>query len=114
MLDLRDSVARDHLANERTFLAWFRTGFATSALGIVIARLQMVNPTTISAGATFKILALAYVMIGVLCVCAGAWRYAYVGYNMENGQYPTGGLLVSLVALLGILAFFATFVLLLL
>ena len=28
----------DHLANERTFLAWIRTGLATIAFGFVIER----------------------------------------------------------------------------
>lgn len=31
------SVARDHLANERTFLAWLRTGVGFSALGVGFA-----------------------------------------------------------------------------
>lgn len=29
---------RDHLANERTFLAWMRTGLATITFGFVVAR----------------------------------------------------------------------------
>ncbi|MDA4131100.1 MAG: DUF202 domain-containing protein [Thaumarchaeota archaeon] len=28
---------RDHLANERTYLAWLRTGIATIGLGFVVA-----------------------------------------------------------------------------
>ena len=32
------SVARDHLANERTFLAWTRTGLGFIALGIALER----------------------------------------------------------------------------
>jgi putative membrane protein len=34
-----DSRARTHLANERTFLAWFRTGITLVALGIAAAEL---------------------------------------------------------------------------
>ena len=30
--------ASDHLANERTFLAWVRTGIAVMAFGLVIER----------------------------------------------------------------------------
>lgn len=29
---------RDHLANERTFLAWIRTGLATITFGFVVER----------------------------------------------------------------------------
>lgn len=32
------STARDHLASERTFLAWLRTGLGFIALGIAIER----------------------------------------------------------------------------
>lgn len=32
------SVARDHLANERTFLAWIRTGLGFTALGVAVER----------------------------------------------------------------------------
>ena len=34
-----DTRARTHLANERTFLAWFRTGVTLVALGIAAAEL---------------------------------------------------------------------------
>jgi putative membrane protein len=33
-----DSRARTHLANERTFLAWFRTGITLVALGLAAAQ----------------------------------------------------------------------------
>ena len=34
-----DARARTHLANERTFLAWFRTGITLVALGLAGAQL---------------------------------------------------------------------------
>ncbi len=37
-----DDRVRDHLANERTFLAWLRTGVAAMGLGIVIAKLRYI------------------------------------------------------------------------
>ena len=33
--------ARDHLANERTFLAWLRTGVATIVFGFAIGRFSI-------------------------------------------------------------------------
>ncbi|KAK9900860.1 hypothetical protein P389DRAFT_18668 [Cystobasidium minutum MCA 4210] len=38
-LDNVGSVARDHLANERTFLAWMRTSLALSSIGVAITQL---------------------------------------------------------------------------
>ncbi len=34
-----DSYARDHLANERTFLAWIRTALGLIGLGVIVAKL---------------------------------------------------------------------------
>jgi len=33
--------ARDHLANERTFLAWIRTGVATIVFGFAVGRFSI-------------------------------------------------------------------------
>ena len=33
--------ARDHLANERTFLAWVRTGVATIVFGFAVGRFSI-------------------------------------------------------------------------
>ena len=35
-----DERIRDHLANERTYLAWLRTGMAMMGFGVVIAKLD--------------------------------------------------------------------------
>lgn len=37
------SVARDHLASERTFLAWIRTGLGFVALGIALERFSQLD-----------------------------------------------------------------------
>jgi putative membrane protein len=37
-----DERVRDHLANERTYLAWLRTGLSTVAFGVVIAKLRYI------------------------------------------------------------------------
>ncbi|EJD50820.1 hypothetical protein AURDEDRAFT_57521 [Auricularia subglabra TFB-10046 SS5] len=41
------SVARDHLASERTFLAWLRTGLGFVALGIAVERFNTLNLPTV-------------------------------------------------------------------
>jgi uncharacterized membrane protein YidH (DUF202 family) len=36
------SVVHDHLANERTFLAWLRGGMGTRAVGVIVAKLVVI------------------------------------------------------------------------
>ncbi|CAK9095078.1 unnamed protein product [Durusdinium trenchii] len=76
----KDSTARDHLANERTFLAWLRTGLALSGAGFgVIKFLPGVSTNLI----------LGFFLIGVgICVLAfGALRYFDVMEALENGVF---------------------------
>lgn len=42
-LENKSSVARDHLANERTFLAWFRTSLSLTSIGIALAQLSRIS-----------------------------------------------------------------------
>ena len=45
-LENKGSVARDHLALERTFLAWLRTSLAFASIGIAVTQLFRLNTTT--------------------------------------------------------------------
>lgn len=65
----------DELANDRTFLAWLRTGIALFGLGFVVAKVALIvqpDPT----GASDKSL---YTAAGVLVVLCGAGLVA-VGF----------------------------------
>ncbi|KAK9565919.1 hypothetical protein V6Z77_002823 [Aspergillus fumigatus] len=44
-LENKGSVARDHLALERTFLAWLRTSLAFASIGIAVTQLFRLNAT---------------------------------------------------------------------
>lgn len=44
-LENKGSVARDHLALERTFLAWLRTSLAFASIGIAVTQLFRLNTT---------------------------------------------------------------------
>ncbi|KOC12712.1 hypothetical protein AFLA70_53g003801 [Aspergillus flavus AF70] len=54
-LENKGSVARDHLALERTFLAWLRTSLAFASIGIAITQLFRLNSSSSStAGADYS------------------------------------------------------------
>lgn len=45
-LENRGATARDHLANERTFLAWLRTALAFASIGIAVAQFFRLQTST--------------------------------------------------------------------
>jgi len=87
--------ARDHLANERTYLAWLRTALAVVALGAVLARLPGARTSPVTAAAA---LALAF---GSLALAYGTRRYYLVRRDLERNEFTPAGrgpLIVSVVA----------------
>lgn len=84
----------EHLANERTFLAWIRTGIATVSLGFVIARfsfwLQEIaitlggrNANIPRTGISLPI-GLGMMGFGALVTLMGAFRYRTIHHAIEN------------------------------
>jgi putative membrane protein len=108
-----DSRVRDHLANERTFLAWVRTGVSLVGFGIVIAKIRYaLVGVGIGAGATAAalppetgrrstLLGGAFAVIGLLTLLLGAVRYLTGERAIERNTYqPGGGQLLAFAALL--------------
>ncbi|MCL4487561.1 MAG: DUF202 domain-containing protein [Chloroflexi bacterium] len=83
----------DFLANERTFLAWIRTGIATISLGFVIARFSFwLRELAFSTGNQVSVpqtglslpMGLGMVAFGALVVLLAALRYQAVHHAIEN------------------------------
>jgi putative membrane protein len=68
-----DSRARTHLANERTFLAWFRTGATMIAFGLAAS--QFLDRETVPGPPLARILATLLALAGTALVLLGAFRY---------------------------------------
>ena len=101
-----DSRARTHLANERTFLAWFRTGLTLVALGVAAAQLLSVTtPPGVEPVPWFSSLV---ILIGIVLVAVGLWRYVRGSVRIKEERFQPARLSVvvsSIVALAaGILA----------
>jgi putative membrane protein len=82
---------RDHLANERTFLAWIRTAITIVALGFVVAKFGLllrqlagahVHSETARTGA---IVGVALVATGVLAVILASQRFLTTRRNIQQG-----------------------------
>jgi putative membrane protein len=76
--------ARDHLANERTYLAWLRTAIAVMALGIAVS--TFANHISALSAAAGGIL----VATGAGGVLLGTRRYRQVTRELESDSYVTG------------------------
>src|SRR5258708_6662544 len=73
---------RDYLAEERTFLAWIRTGLAVMAFGFVVAR--VVFPNALPLG-------LALVAAGVAINLLAAWRHTRGVAALNAGRLAPSG-----------------------
>ncbi len=99
--------ARDHLANERTFLAWVRTGIAIVVFGFAIGRfaiairqfMQIQGHTFRTAGLTVWFGAIS-IFGGVSLTLAGLLRYRRTRDQLESGRFEPAGFLVDLVGIL--------------
>ena len=107
--------ARDHLANERTFLAWVRTGVAVVVFGFAIGRFaiairQLVQlQGNVSRGNVSRTAGLSVwfgtiaIFGGVVLTIAGLLRYRHTRAQLESGRFEPAGFIVDLVAILVVL-----------
>lgn len=101
------SVARDHLALERTFLAWLRTSLAFASIGVAVTQLFRLNisrqnsdsgnditTTLIINEASDRIrklgkpLGTTFLMISIITLLLGFKRYFEGQYWIIQGKFP--------------------------
>ena len=99
--------ARDHLANERTFLAWVRTGAAIVVFGFAIGRFAIAMRQLASfSGHPVRTSGLSVWMgagsigAGVMLVVAGLLRYRKTRAQLDSGTFTPAGFVVDLVTTL--------------
>ena len=102
-----DASRRTHLANERTYLAWLRTGLTSIALAIGVGRLipEIVGGTSWP----WEALGTAFGVLGIVIVVYGIRRQIAVDRSLRQGRYASVGyaavvLIGAFAALLGMIA----------
>jgi putative membrane protein len=110
---LSHGSASDHLANERTFLAYLRTALAFIGFGFVIARFAVflrqfaeVEHRTLPSPETSTRFGVATVALGVAIALFGFCRYVSVMRSLAEGRpvflsAKAAGVTVLLLALFG-------------
>ena len=99
--------ARDHLANERTFLAWVRTGAAIVVFGFAIGRFSIaMRQLTALSGHPVRTAGLSVwmgagsIVAGLVLVIAGMVRYRKTKAQLDSGTFEPAGFVVDLVTIL--------------
>jgi putative membrane protein len=96
---------RDHLANERTFLAWMRSGIALLGFGVLIVRIRLLRPPLAPQppGNGWR-LGLAFTLVGLLMVVLSAFHYFGVRNDIEDDTYdpPDRWVLLATLVLLAL------------
>lgn len=98
IVENRESTARDHLANERTFLAWVRTALGLVGLGVLLERLGVGGDRVIT-----LVAGLGFISFGGLSLIYAVSRYLWVAKNLERGMFPVairGPFVIAIGALL--------------
>jgi putative membrane protein len=98
--------ASDHLANERTFLAWVRTGAAIVVFGFAIGRFSIaMRQLTALQGHAIRSVGISVVMgsftivAGVALVVAGLVRYRKTRAQLSAGTFEPAGFVVDLITI---------------
>lgn len=101
----KHASAADHLANERTFLAWIRTSVALMGFGFVIVKfalfirqisLALGNSATLPSKGFSASAGVAMVALGALMAALSYLRYRHIEKQLNKNAYFPSGLLMAL------------------
>jgi putative membrane protein len=103
----------DHAANERTFLAWVRTGIAVIAFGFVIEKfnlfvLTMASAASLEAGRRLQLErlsgpfgrydGLALILVGLALIVISALRFIRTGRMLDDAEaHPAASVRIEIV-----------------
>lgn len=97
----------DHLANERTFLAWVRTGTAIVVFGFAIGRFSIaIRQLTALQGHAVRTAGMSVwmgsftILAGLALVVAGLVRYRKTRVQLEAGTFEPAGFVLDLITIL--------------
>ena len=79
----------DHLANERTFLAWIRTGLATIAIGFVVERfgLTTTGNTTVIPSHLSSFFGVCLTVLGVIMMIVALLQFLHNRLSIDAERF---------------------------
>jgi putative membrane protein len=93
-VDQTPQRASDHLANERTFLAWVRTSISVIVFGFVVAKFGITlrqffrfeNLEPHESGISLD-LGVSFMVVGILMAIVAIWRYQSTRVQIEQADF---------------------------
>ena len=108
--EARDATRRTRLANERTYLAWWRTGLTSLAVSFGAGRLL----PELSKGSKwpYEVIGISFAIVGVAFIVQGYLRQRSIDDALDQGRYaPLEGKIALVFAVAGAALGVATLVL---
>jgi inner membrane protein YidH len=97
-----DASRRTRLANERTYLAWWRTGLACLAVGIGAGR--VVPLLTHGVKWPYRVAGIGFAAVGVVFIALAFVRNRQVEQSLARGEFaPPDDQLIAALTLIGTL-----------
>ena len=95
---------RDHLANERTFLAWIRTsisvivfGFVVAKFGITLREFLLIQHYAEKESSVSLSIGVGFMFMGIIMALLALVRYQKTMHRIEVGQFkPSNAIIVFL------------------
>lgn len=91
LLENKNSVARDHLASERTFLAWLRTSLSLASVGVGVAQLLKLSTGHEDSHMVLRMskgLGLTFMLSAIICVLIGTIRFFVIQQLLTADEFP--------------------------
>jgi putative membrane protein len=99
--------ASDHLANERTFLAWIRTsisiivfGFVVAKFGITLREFLRVEGAAVRESGESLVIGVGFIAMGIFMTLAAWFRYQATMRRIEMGDFKPAGTIVTVLTVL--------------
>ncbi|KAF8195523.1 hypothetical protein BJ912DRAFT_957336 [Pholiota molesta] len=105
-LENSGSVARDHLASERTFLAYMRTSLAIAASGVALVQLFSAASSATPQKSAHRLhqyiqpLGAGTILIGLMVLFIGVVRYFTIQFALIKGYFPVARLTTGFIAVI--------------
>lgn len=103
----------DHLANERTYLAWMRTSIGIMAFGFVVVKFSLFvkrisillgHPVTVPNRGYSAIVGIVLVLIGTITTIFSYIRYRQSEKQIRKGIYVHSTLLITIITVFILIA----------